>query len=77
MMGNPAELQAQWEALQEARASGARRIVTQTGGVRKEIEYKTDAEMAAALAALERQMAAFSARPFHTVRIAASKGFSS
>lgn len=69
------EMQSMWEALQQARLSGALRIVTQTGGVRKEIQYKSDAEMAAAIGALERQMAALSGSPVHTVKIAATKGF--
>lgn len=67
-----ADMQAMWEALVEARASGALRIVTQTNGVRKEIQYKSDAEMASALAAIERQMCG---APIHTVRLSASKGF--
>lgn len=70
-----AELQEQWAALQAARASGVLRVVTQTGGVRKEVQYRSDAELAAAIGALERQMGALSGAPVHTVRIAASKGF--
>ncbi len=70
-----ADMQSMWEALQQARLSGALRIATQAAGVRKEIQYKSDAEMAAAIGALERQMAALSGAPVHTVRVAASKGF--
>lgn len=70
-----AELQDQWAALQAARASGVLRVVTQTGGVRKEVQYRSDTELAAAIGALERQMAALSGAPVHTVRVAASKGF--
>lgn len=69
------ELQDLLAALQAARASGARRIVTQSAGVRKEVEYKTDAEMAAAIGDIQRQIAALTATPIHTVRIAATKGF--
>lgn len=71
------DIRADLDALRSARASGARRIVTHTGGVRKEVEFKTDAEMRDAILGLERELAGFSGRPIHTVRIGTSKGFSS
>jgi len=68
------DIQTDLDALRAARASGARRIVTQTAGVRKEVEFKTDAEMRDAILALERELAALLAPPLHTIRIAALKG---
>lgn len=41
--------------LREAIVSGVRRVVTQTGGVRKEVEYPSFADMKARLDWLERQ----------------------
>ena len=64
----------QLSELREARASGARRISTMTNGVRKEVEYRSDAELLAAIRDLERRIAAMGAKPITTVRIASSKG---
>ncbi|CBS88989.1 phage head-tail joining protein [Azospirillum lipoferum] len=59
------------DALQAARYSGARRVVY--GG--KETEFKSDAEMAAALAALDRQIAAAGTAPRASfIRVSSSKG---
>lgn len=56
----------------ESRASGVRRVRDQNG---EEIEYKSDAQMAAALAALDRQIAEATGRPApHTIRFHTSKG---
>jgi len=71
-MTTPAELQTQLDALREARASGARRVLTQTNGVKKEIEFRTDAELAAAIADLERRLGGTAAR---VVYVKNSKGF--
>ena len=64
----------QLEALREARATGARVVRTRTGGVEKLIEYKTDAEMAAAIADLERRIAAEARPPVRVTYIRSSKG---
>ena len=45
-----------------------------TNGVRKEVEYRSDAELLAAIRDLERRIAAMGAKPITTVRIASSKG---
>lgn len=42
-------------ALEEAIGSGVRRVVTQSNGVRTEIEYQSMADMRAALADLKAQ----------------------
>lgn len=47
------------DALLQARAGGVRRFRDQNG---EEVEYKTDAQMAAALASLDRQIAEMTGR---------------
>lgn len=66
------ELQARLEALREIRASGVREAAF--GNDR--VVYRTDAELAAAIADLERRIAAATAmRPVRTVLVSTSKGF--
>lgn len=50
-------LQEQLQDLQEARASGARVVQFKDGTVEKRVEFKSDAEMVAAIADLERRIA--------------------
>lgn len=69
-MATLAELQAFKTALEAARYSGNRRV--RTGAT--EIEFKTDAEMAAALADLDRRIAAASGGTIRTIRVSSSKG---
>jgi hypothetical protein len=64
------ELEAQLRALREARASGARRVVIEVEGVRREVEYRSDSELRAALADLEHRLAT----PRRVVTISPSKG---
>jgi hypothetical protein len=73
-MATLAELQARLDCLREARASGAREIETQTGPVRRRVAYRTDDELEAAIADLERQIAAASGPPVRTIYVNASKG---
>lgn len=62
----------QWrERLARARYSG-HRTVQDAGGRR--VEYKTDAEMASALAALDNQIAELSGAPVRVLRVHSSKG---
>ncbi|OHV26601.1 hypothetical protein EOS93_15630 [Rhizobium sp. RMa-01] len=58
------------EALRKARASGVRSV--QHGDVRT--EYRSDAELAAAIADIERQMSALQGRSGGVVYISSSKG---
>ncbi len=53
-----ATLQEQLQELQDARASGARIVRFRDGTVEKYVEFKSDAEMVAAIADLERRIAA-------------------
>lgn len=66
-----ATLQAQLDGLREARASGLRRVRFDT----EEIEYRNDADLAAAIADLERRIANCGGRRLHTVKLFSSKGF--
>ena len=62
-----------WRAsLLEARAQGVRKLRDQNG---EEIEYKSDGEMARALAALDSEIAAMTSGPRpSTIRFTTSKG---
>ncbi len=70
-MATLAELQSWKGALQKARYSGTRRVELGNSTV----EYKSDSEMDAALAALDRDIAAASSsQPVRMIRISSSKG---
>lgn len=60
--------------LRLARASGVRRIEVRAAGGTRLIEYKTDAQMAAAISDLERRIAAMTAKPIRTFLPFTSKG---
>ncbi|QFT81865.1 hypothetical protein FIU89_14675 [Roseovarius sp. THAF27] len=66
-----AELQSARDALLRARAGGIRRVRDLTG---EEVEYRSDAEMARALAALDSEIAALAKSPPSTFHFATSKG---
>lgn len=71
-MATVAELIGFRDRLSAARYSGARRLRDQNG---EEIEYKSDSEMARALAALDSEIAAASQRkPSSIIRFQTSKG---
>ncbi len=70
-------LEMQLAALRKARASGASRVAYGSAENRREIAFKTDAEMAAAIADLERRLAEKRGGGSRIVRIASSKGFES
>lgn len=55
-MATVAELQTMREALVAARSSGTLRTVFTSGGTRREVEYKSDGDMAAAIAAIDREI---------------------
>lgn len=69
-----AELQAQLSKIRTARASGAARVEFVSGETRRVTEYKSDADMAAAIADLERRIAALSRPAISTIRFNYSKG---
>jgi hypothetical protein len=78
-LADSSSLRARLSALLEARYSGERRIRYQTNGIEREIEYRSDADLAAAIADVESRIAALEASPtarrVTTVRISSSKGF--
>lgn len=69
-MATVAELEAWRDALIEQRAQGIR-TVEHDG---KRVEYRSDAEMAAAIAAIEERIARSSATRPRTVRFSTGKG---
>lgn len=70
-----ATLETQLEKLRAARATGAREIEFTAGtGQSRRVQYKSDAEMAAAIADLEQRIAAVSGPPVRVIRFATSKG---
>jgi hypothetical protein len=66
-----ADLQQQLAKLRSARAKSYRRV--QYGD--RQVEYKSDSEMAAAIADLERRLSALQGGRVTAVRIQSSKGF--
>ena len=69
-MATVAEMQTQLDVLRKARASGVRK--TEYG--EKSVEYKSDEEMAAAIADIERRITGASGRPIRTVYFNSTKG---
>jgi hypothetical protein len=57
--------------LMQARYSGVRRLRDQNG---EEVEYRSDTELARALASLEQTIAAAQSRPVSSIRFSTSKG---
>jgi hypothetical protein len=70
-MATVAELQKMRADLLAARAGGVRRFRDQNG---EEVEYRSDSEMARALAALDAEISAQTARPASTIHFKMSKG---
>ena len=66
-----AQLQARRDALVMARTSGVRRVRDQNG---EEVEYRSDSEMARALAHLDSEIAKLSGRPPSSFHFTTSKG---
>ena len=71
-MATVAEMQTQLDVLRKARASGVRKV---EGPDNRSVEYKSDAEMAAAIADIERRITGASGRPIRTVYFNSTKGF--
>jgi hypothetical protein len=69
MATDPVQLQAWRDALFRARLRGVREVRDATG---ESVRYSTDAEMAAAIAAADRALAALT--PVTTIRFITSKG---
>lgn len=70
-----AELQEQRAALVAARNTGALRTTFRSGGTERTTEYKSDAEMASALAAIDAEIARISGTRTSSIRLTLSKGY--
>lgn len=73
-MADLATLQAELEALKAARRSGEQRIRYKGPNGEEEVEFKSDNEMAAAIAATEADIAALTAPVVRTINVR-SKGW--
>ena len=73
-MATVEELQAQLDALRAVRAGGEKRVRIKGPESEQEVEFKTDAELAAAILDLERQINIAQGAKASTVRIYSSKG---
>lgn len=73
-MTTATELLAQRAELVSARASGETQIVFHSGGTRREVEYRSIAEIEKAIAAIDREIAALQGRRVHTFLPTFSKG---
>lgn len=71
IMATLAELQAWRTRLQDARYSGVRRVRDSSG---EEVEYRSDSELARALAALDSEISAAQSRRPSTILFKTSKG---
>jgi len=67
-------LHAQREALMVARASGELRINFHTGGTRREVEFRSMADIDRAIASIDREIASLSGRRVRTITLHTSKG---
>lgn len=73
-MATLAELQQQLDNLRSVRAGGERRVRVRGPNTEREVEFRTDAELAAAIADLERRIGAASGAGARTIRFHTSKG---
>ena len=73
-MATLADLQARLESLRAQRASGAAEVAFSEG---RRVVYRTDSQIAAAIADLERQIASMTTTPVSTILVAGSKGLDS
>ena len=65
------ELQQRLDELRRVRSEGRRRLRHANG---REVEYHSDAELADAIADLERQIASMTTTPVRTILVSSSKG---
>jgi len=69
------ELLEQRAALVAARSSGELRVVFHSGGTRREVEYRSISDIAMAIAAIDRDLAALNGRRVTTFLPSFNKGF--
>jgi hypothetical protein len=73
-MSTLTDLQAQRAALVAARNSGTLRTTFRSGGTERTVWFKSDTELAAAIAAVDRDIAALEGRRVNTFLPSFSKG---
>lgn len=76
-MSDAAAMQAQLEALRNARATGALEVSFKSGGEggsERKVVYRSDAQLAAAIADLERRIGAITRAPIRVTYVTHSKG---
>lgn len=74
-MADLAKLTAELDRLTEIRRKGIKSYeISSTGGGSRRLEYRSDAELAEAIADLERRIAALSGGSVRMVRFSSSKG---
>jgi len=69
------ELMQKRAALVAARSSGELRVIFQSGGTRREVEYRSISEIERAISAIDRDIASNSGRRVTTFLPSFSKGF--
>lgn len=70
-----AELLEQRAALVVARTTGALRTTFKSGGTERTTEFKSDGDMASALAAIDAEIARINGIRTSTIRLSLSKGY--
>lgn len=73
-MPDIAELRSRLDALRAIRAKGAKVVTFRSGATEHRVEFQTDAELAAAIDDLERQVVAANGTVVKVVRFTTSKG---
>jgi len=68
------ELSEMRAALQASRSTGALRTTFRSGGTERTVEYKSDSQMAAALAAIDSEIAAASGTRVNTIQLSFERG---
>ena len=73
-MASVQELQDMRAALVAARSTGALRTTYRSGGTERTTEYKSDRDMASALAAIDAEIAAATGQRVNTIQLSFERG---
>jgi hypothetical protein len=73
-MATAQELQDMRAALVAARSTGALRTTFRSGGTERTTEYKSDRDMASALAAIDAELASITGQRIHTIQLSFERG---
>lgn len=72
---NAIDLNLQRASLVEARASGQSKVVFHSGGTRREVEFRSLADITAAIAAIDRDLAGLNGQRIRSFSPSYSRGF--